>query len=409
MPGGMGRGPREPVDNEGLYNVLGVSKDAEESEIKRAFKKAALKHHPDKGGDIEKFKELSSAAEVLTDPEKRKVYDQYGLEGLKDGGGGGGESANDVFDMFFGGGRGRRQGGRQKGEDIVHTIKASLEDLYNGKTVRLAISRNKPCVDCEGRGGKVDAEKTCGDCNGRGVRIQLRQIGPGMVQQMQSGCGACKGSGKIMNESDKCKACKGNKVYKDRKVLEVNIEKGMKSGSKIRFSGEADEIPGTIPGDVIIVVQEKEHPRFKRKGADLVQTMEISLSEALCGFVRTIDHLDERVLKIESPAGEVMKHDAVKLIQGEGMPFHGNPFTKGRLFVHFNVNFPSTMPQQAVTALKSVLPQVTAPMLTGEEEDCNMTDVDLSQFGQGEGAGKSAYDEDDEDMRGGQRVQCNQG
>lgn len=413
MPGGMpGRGgPREPVDNEGLYKLLGVSKDAQENEIKKAFKKAALKHHPDKGGDIEKFKEISAAAEVLTDPEKRKIYDQYGLEGLKEGGGGGGDSS-DIFDMFFGGGRGgRRQSGPQKGEDIVHSIKASLEDLYNGKTVRLAISRNKPCQECEGRGGKVGAERTCGDCNGRGVRIQLRQIGPGMVQQMQSGCGACKGSGKIMNESDKCKSCKGNKVYKDRKVLEVHIEKGMKNGSKIRFSGEADEIPGTLPGDVIIVVQEKEHARFKRKGADLVLTMEISLSEALCGFVRTIEQLDERVLKIETPAGDVMKHDAVKLIQGEGMPFHGNPFTKGRLFVHFTVKFPSTMPAQAIAALKSALPQVTAPMLTGEEEECNMTEVDLSQFGQGaEGAGRSAYDEDDDDddMRGGQRVQCGQ-
>jgi DnaJ family protein A protein 2 len=110
----------------------------------------------------------------------KKIYDQYGLDGLE-GGGGDGSLAEDIFSMFFGGGRGKGRSGPTKGEDIVHTIKASLEDMYNGKTVRLAISRNKPCLDCEGRGGKP-----CSDCGGRGVRVSLRQIGPGMVQQMQS-------------------------------------------------------------------------------------------------------------------------------------------------------------------------------------------------------------------------------
>jgi len=233
--GGMGRGgPSEPIDNEGLYNILGVSKDADENEIKKAYKKLALKHHPDKGGDVEKFKEISAAAEILSDPEKRQTYDKYGLAGLE--GQGGGEGADDIFSMFFGGG-GRRRGptGPQKGEDIVHPIKANLEDLYNGKTSRLAINRNKLCEECEGRGGKVGCERECSDCHGRGVRVQLRQIGPGMVQQIQSACQACKGTGKIIDEKDKCKSCKGKKTYKDRKVLEVVLEKGMKNGQKNSF------------------------------------------------------------------------------------------------------------------------------------------------------------------------------
>jgi DnaJ family protein A protein 2 len=295
------------------------------------------------------------------------------------------------------------------GEDIVHTIKASLEDMYNGKTVRLAISRNKPCIDCNGRGGKQGAERTCTDCNGRGVRIQLRQIGPGMVQQMQSSCSACKGAGKLMDEKDKCKSCKGNKVYKDRKVLEVNIEKGMQHGQKIRFGGEADEVPGTLAGDVIIVVQEKEHDTFKRKGADLVAEVELSLSEALCGFVRTITHLDGRVLKLEVAAGTVTMHDTYKLVKGEGMPQHGNIFNKGGLFVHFKVKFPKSLPVATVAKLKALLPQVAAPMLTGEEEECALGDVDLTQFGRTNDAGRSAVDEDDEEGSGGaQRVQCGQ-
>jgi DnaJ homolog subfamily A member 2 len=355
------------------------------------------------------FKEISSAAETLCDPEKRKLYDQYGKEGLEGGGGGEGQSPEDIFSMFFGGGGGRRRAGPQKGEDIVHSIKASLEDLYNGKTVRLAIARNKPCVDCEGRGGKQGAEKSCQDCNGRGVRVALRQIGPGMMQQTQSACPTCRGACKMLDERDKCKSCKGNKVYKDRKVLEVGIDKGMKHGQKIKFAGEADEVPGTLPGDVIIVIQEKEHEKFKRKGADLVHTMELTLSEALCGFVKTITHLDGRVLKIESKAGSVLKQDAVKLIQGEGMPFHGNPFNKGRLFVHFTVIFPETLPLSTVQAIKGVLPRTTDVMLSGEEEECSMTDVNLNQFGNATDGSRGMNETDeDEDQGGAQRVQCGQ-
>lgn len=429
--GGGRRGGGGTVDNEGLYNALGVSKDADENELKKAYKKLALKHHPDRGGDGEKvvnflnfqlselirktltsyiqFKEISTAYEILSDPEKKRVYDQHGMDGLE-GQGGNGESAEDIFSMFFGGSRSGRPRGPQKGEDIVHAIKVSLEDLYNGKTVRLAISRNKPCQECEGRGGKIGAERSCSECNGRGIRIQLRQIGPGMVQQMQCACPACKGTGKLMEERDKCKGCKGNKVCKDRKVLDVVIDKGMKDGAKIKFSGEADEIPGTLAGDVIIVVQEKEHDKFKRKGADLVHDIELQLSEALCGFSRTISHLDGRVLKIDSQPGSVVKEDAVKVIEGEGMPFQGNIFTKGRLFIHFKILFPKSLPLATVTAISVVLPRPIASVLSGEEEECSMCDVDLSQFGQsGDSNRRDAYGEDDDDGRGGaQRVQCGQ-
>lgn len=407
MPGG-GRSGRSDVDTTKLYEVLGVSKDADESEIRKAYRKLALKNHPDKGGDPDKFKEISAAAEILQDAEKRAIYDKHGIEGLEGGAGGGGD-ADDMLNMFFGGGR-RGPRGPPRGEDIVHTIKASLEDLYNGKTVRLAISRNKPCGDCEGRGGKPGAEKVCSDCSGRGVKIQLRQIGPGMVQQMQSSCSACKGQGKRMDEKDKCKTCKGSKVCKDRKVLEVNIEKGMNHGQKIKFSGEADEVPGTTAGDVVIVLQQKEHERFKRKGADLVIEYELSLTEALCGFTKTINHLDNRVLKIEVPAGEVIKSDSVKQILDEGMPQHGNPFNKGGLFVAFKVKFPKTLPMNVVDQLRKILPAANAPMLSGDEEEVVMNEVDMSQFGRGASGGRSAHaeDESDDERGGAQRVQCGQ-
>eukprot|EP01006_Ploeotia_vitrea_P020387 TRINITY_DN52659_c0_g1_i1.p1 TRINITY_DN52659_c0_g1~~TRINITY_DN52659_c0_g1_i1.p1 ORF type:complete len:422 (+),score=34.17 TRINITY_DN52659_c0_g1_i1:171-1436(+) len=407
--GGGGRGRREqkPTDNESFYKVLGVEKTATTAEIKKAYRKLALQNHPDRGGDAEKFKLIGEAAEVLCDEEKRSLYDKYGKEGLE-GGGGGGESADDIFSMFFGGGRGRGRSGPTRGEDITHPLKASLEDLYNGKTVKLAINRNKLCEECDGRGGKEGCEKSCYDCQGRGMKVQLRQIGPGMVQQIQSGCSTCSGTGKILNEKDKCKSCNGKKTYKDRKILEVAIEKGMKNGQKIKFADEADELPGTIPGDVVFVIQEKEHDVFKRKQADLLCQIDISLTECLCGFTKTITHLDGRVLVVKVDPGTITKPDQVKVIQGEGMPLHGSPFTKGKLFVLFKVKFPETISQSTVNALKATLPTVTPPTLTGEEEECNMTNVDVSQFGQTSTGhnSMSATDSDDEGGRGGQKVQC---
>jgi DnaJ-class molecular chaperone len=228
-----------------------------------------------------------------------------------------------------------------------------------------------------------------------------------MVQQMQMSCSACKGSGKLMDEKDKCKTCKGNKVYKDRKVLEVAIEKGMIDGQKIRFSGEADEIPGTVPGDVVIVVQEKQHDTFTRKGADLLVNLELELSESLCGFTKTITHLDGRVIKIDVPGGVVTRHDSYKLVKSEGMPLHGNPFTKGGLFVHFTVKFPKSLPSNVVSKLQSLLPSGPSISLNNDEEECVLSEVDGGSFGK-TSATNSNGDDDADEGHGAQNVQCGQ-
>lgn len=258
-----GTGPsssrRKDVDNKKYYELLGVSQDASKDEIKKAYRKLAIKLHPDKGGDEEKFKEVTRAFEVLSDDEKRRVYDQYGEEGLSQEGMSGGMNAEDIFEAFFGGGlfggsRSRSRGPR-KGEDVVHSLKVTLNDLYNGKTSKLALNRHRICPSCDGKGTTQPNSITkCKTCNGQGVRVQIRQIGPGMVQQMQSVCPDCSGSGESIREKDKCSKCKGQKVVKERKVLEVYIEPGTEHGQKLVFSGEADEEPGTVPGDVIVVV-----------------------------------------------------------------------------------------------------------------------------------------------------------
>jgi len=353
----------------------------------------AVKHHPDKGGDEQKFKEISAAYEVLSDAEKRVKYDKYGLEGIGDDGAGG-RSADDIFSMFFGGASGRGgRGGPRKGENVNHPIKVSLEDLYNGKTVKLAINRQV----------QVGEAQMCTACDGQGVVLELRQIALGMVQQVQKKCTVCNGEGYI------------GETKKERKVLEVHIEKGMKNGQKVVFRGMADEKPNMEPGDINFIVQEKEHSLFKRKGADLLITKTLSLNEALCGFEWTITHLDKREIVIQSRPGEVIQPESaggqpfVKIVSGEGMPSKGNPFVKGNLYVLFTVDFPKDgeLSEDTINILKKTLPNPKMDVNYDEDEVeiCHLDGGDVKNFGKG---GAAMQDDESDDEDGQQNVECRQ-
>ncbi|KAK6936288.1 Chaperone DnaJ, C-terminal [Dillenia turbinata] len=419
----FGRAPKRS-NNTKYYEILGVPRTASPDELKKAYKKAAIKNHPDKGGDPEKFKELSQAYEVLSDPEKREVYDQYGEDALKEGMGGGADVHDpfDIFESFFGGGgifgggrssRGRRQ---RRGEDVVHTLKVSLEDLYNGTSKKLSLSRNILCVKCKGKGSKSGASGICYGCQGSGMKTTTRHIGLGMVQQMQHVCPECRGSGEMISERDKCPQCKGNKVMQEKKVLEVHVEKGMQHGQKIEFKGQADEAPDTITGDIVFVLQAKEHPKFKRKNDDLYIDHTLSLTEALCGFQFALTHLDGRQLLIKSNPGEIVKPGQYKAINDEGMPQHQRPFIKGRLYIHFDVVFPDsgTVHLDQCRALEAILPPKPSIHLSAMEldecEETTMHDVNIEeemrrkQYQQRQ---QAAYDEDDEEPSM-PRVQCAQ-
>jgi DnaJ family protein A protein 2 len=211
-----------------------------------------LKEHPDKGGDVEKFKDISTAYEVLSDPEKRDLYDKYGEEGVNQGGGGGG-GMSDLFEMFGGMGGGRQQkAGPKKGKPVLHQVKATLEDLYNGKTSKLAVNRDRICSVCNGLGGKAGAVTTCTGCKGKGMRTVMQMLGPGMYTQRTAPCDECNGKGEIVDPKNKCKECDGKKVLKEKKILEVQVDKGAPNGEKYVMHGEADEFPGMEPGDVVI-------------------------------------------------------------------------------------------------------------------------------------------------------------
>ncbi|KAJ8460090.1 hypothetical protein OPV22_033016 [Ensete ventricosum] len=415
----FGRAPKKS-DNTRYYETLGVPKSASQDDLKKAYRKAAIKNHPDKGGDPEKFKELAQAYEVLSDPEKREIYDQYGEDALKEGmGGGGGHDPFDIFSSFFGGGpfgggggssRGRRQ---RRGEDVIHPLKVSLEDLYNGTSKKLSLSRNVICQKCKGKGSKSGASMKCSGCQGSGMRVTIRQIGPGMIQQMQQPCNECRGTGETINEKDRCPQCKGEKVVPEKKVLEVVVEKGMQNGQKIAFPGEADEAPDTVTGDIVFVLQQKDHSKFKRKGDDLFFEHTLSLSEALCGFQYVLTHLDNRQLLIKSNPGEVVKPDQFKAINDEGMPMYQRPFMRGKLYIHFTVDFPESLTLDQCKALETVLPPRLATQMTDMEldecEETTLHDVNIEEeMRRKQAQAQEAYEEDDDVPGGAQRVQCAQ-
>ncbi|KIW14793.1 chaperone DnaJ [Exophiala spinifera] len=400
------------------YEILGVDPSASEAQLKSAYKKGALKHHPDKNAHnpdaAEKFKDLSKAYEVLSDPQKRQLYDQYGEEGLEQGGMGGGMAAEDLFAQFFGGGTafggmfggGMRDTGPKKARTIHHVHKVSLEDIYRGKVSKLALQKSVICPACEGRGGKEGAVRTCTGCNGAGMKTMMRQMGP-MIQRFQTVCPDCQGEGETIRDRDRCKRCMGKKTVVERKVLHVHVDRGVKSGHKIEFRGEGDQMPGVLAGDVIFEIEQKPHPRFQRKDDDLFYHAEIDLLTALAGGQIYIEHLDDRWLTVNIFPGDPITPGAIKVIKGQGMPsFRHHDF--GNLYIQFDVKFPDKSEIQNVEMLEQILPprmQQKLPPADGMVEDFDLEEVDPRHQARAQGA---AGDDEDEDgiPAGAERMQC---
>ncbi|KAF2674175.1 hypothetical protein BT63DRAFT_365741 [Microthyrium microscopicum] len=415
-----------------MYDVLGVPPTADEGQLKSAYRKGALKFHPDKHREPakkeeaeHKFKELSHAYDILSDPQKRQIYDQYGEEGLEQGGGGGGMAAEDLFAQFFGGGGGggpfgsmfggggpSRPQGPMKAKTIIHVHKVSLEDIYKGKVSKLALQKSVICPKCSGLGGKDGAVKKCNGCDGRGVKTMMRQMGP-MIQRFQTVCPDCNGDGEIIKDKDRCKQCNGKKTIVERKVLHVHVDRGVRSGTKIEFRGEGDQIPGAEPGDVVFEIEQKPHTRFERRDDDLYYQADIDLLTALGGGKLNIEHLDDRWITIEIIPGEVIAPNSIKVVRGQGMPsYRHHDF--GNLYIQFNVKFPEHLGSEEnpftpekVAMLESILPPrveptaIPADAMTDDSLVLEELDPTREQARM-----RSALDDDDEEMGGGERVQC---
>ncbi|KAJ2552676.1 DnaJ- protein scj1 [Coemansia sp. RSA 1878] len=347
------------------YKILGVSRDASQQEIKRQYKTLSRKHHPDKNpGDKEaheRFIELAQAYEVLSDDEKREIYNRYGEEGLKNQGGSGGAGFHDPFDIFaqfFGGNvRFDRRGGaraKPRGPDVRIHMPVTLHELYTGTEIDVDISKQAICSHCDGSGAaSPDDVETCSKCSGSGVRIVKQMLGPGIVQQMQTTCDKCSGKGKMIAKP--CPHCKGARVMREPDTLAVRVEPGMSDGEELVFDEEADQHPDHEPGSVIFRLQQQPHETFERRGDDLHAEVTISLLDALVGFTRSMTHVDGKST-IELRRKGITPPGFVQRLSGKGMPRHRSGNSKhGDLLVTYWINFPVAISTDAKVQIADIL------------------------------------------------------
>ncbi len=338
------------------YEVLGVAKTATKDEIKKAYRKLAIQYHPDKNpGDKtaeEKFKEATEAYEVLSDENKKKLYDQYGFAGLEGMGGGGGQGGfygsnafhdfsdifgdfGDVFEGFFGGGS---RGGSRKsnqGQSLRYDLEISFKDAVYGVQTEVAFQHDEVCESCGGTGGEKGAsKKTCPTCNGAG---QVRRSA-GFFSVAQP-CPTCQGSGTVIDNP--CKACRGTGVQSKRRKVKVTIPAGVDDGKRITIPRQGDAGRNGGPaGDLVIVLHVGAHKYFERSGSDLYCAAPISITQATLGAEIFITSLDDRKLKVKIPAGT--QHGKLLRIPGEGVPATATS-RKGDLFVKVMVQIPTRL------------------------------------------------------------------
>ena len=403
--GGMGGPPQKKGDSSILYKQLGVEQKATPTEIKKAYRNLARKHHPDRGGDAEEFKKIQSAYDVLSDAGKRKAYDATG-------------DPNADPNMI----QGRR---KRKGKSTQFELDVPLQQFYQGATRRIRVTKTVICKGCDGKGGNNVA--TCPPCRGRGVRIVDRQLGPGMIQRMQMECDRCGGKGEVIPEGSKCTGCRATGLKKETKVLTVEITRGMKHNEKIVFNEEGDQHPDVVSGDVIVLLKQADHPVFTRTpdGCHLYVKQNITLLEALTGFQFTIQHLDGRTLIISSEEGKCYKDKDVKAIKEEGFPLSGGS-AHGHLYITLNVTMPDQLDEKTKEGLKALLgpvrvrPSVTEALAKKdsmdtraddeiEVQECVLENVDIeaekAAYKRLLRSTQSQYDSDDED-EGPQQVGC---
>jgi DnaJ family protein A protein 2 len=402
------------VDNKEFYEILEISKDANQDEIKKAYRTKVIKAHPDKGGDPEEFKRLQAAYEVISHPEKREIYDKYGIDGLRQDGGGGMDPFEGLFGGLFGGhgGGGKTQKEHRKVKPTVKDITVTLEEIYVGRMHSISFDRQRNCEECDGKGGK-DVKK-CSTCKGAGAVEKVIQIAPGFMTATRAACHKCKGEGMIIEKENICKVCKGDKVKKETKTMDIPVEQGAPDGATVNFSGEGNEIPDAMAGDLIVRLIIEPHKTFLRKGADLYYKKKISLYEALTGCAFYIEHLDGKKFLVATTPGEITTPGAIKQLHNKGMPFYKDAMSHGNLYVNFDVEFPKPNELKNIEGLKKVLP-IPKDLITNiDKTKCEiLEDFDsdgLNSHAEGGKGRKGEDDEDDEDNPGGrgQRVQCAQ-
>ena len=338
------------------YETLGVSKGATDDECKKAYRKLAKKYHPDANPNNaeaeQKFKDISEAYSVLTDPQKRAAYDQYGhaaFEGGGFGGFGGMEfDMGDIFESIFGGGGQRRRGPRH-GRDVQVSLQIEFEEAVFGVKKDIQVPISEVCSDCNGVGAKKGtAPETCRHCNGQGQVGTNRQTPFGTMRVMQD-CGVCGGAGKVIKEP--CPSCRGNGRVRKNKSLQVNVPKGIDNGQSVRLSGQghaSDE--GGSPGDLLVTVRVKPHKLFVRRDMNLYIDIPITFVQASLGaevVIPTLYGEEKYTVKPGSQTGTKIS------LRGKGVPNVRNNDIVGDLIATFNVTIPTQLTEKQKELLRA--------------------------------------------------------
>lgn len=350
------------------YEVLGVSKSASKEEIKKAYRKMALKYHPDKNpGDSkaeESFKEAAEAYEVLSNEDKRARYDRFGHSGVGGAGGfsgGGGMSMDDIFSHFgdifgdafggFGGFGGGQRGGRRvnRGSNLRVKVRLNLQEIAKGVEKKIKVNKYVSCNVCEGTGAEnANAYSTCTTCNGRG---QVTRVSNTFLGQMQTttACPECGGEGQIITR--KCISCHGDGIVKDQEVISINIPAGVGEGMQLNVSGRGNAARrGGINGDLLIVITEEKHPELVRDGNDLFYNLFINFPEAALGTTVEVPTVESKVkIKIDpgTQPGKILR------LRGKGLP-EVNGYGTGDLLVNINVWVPKKVSKDEEKVLEKL-------------------------------------------------------
>ena len=355
------------ADKRDYYEVLGVSRDADDATIKKAYRKLAKKYHPDiNPGDKEaeaKFKEASEAYAVLSDAQKRKQYDQFGHAAFENGGGGGaggfdfgdmGDIFGDIFgggDIFgdlFGGGRRRNSNGPMRGADVRTTVRITFAESVTGTSKKIDVNLKETCTKCNGSGAKPGTQpETCGKCGGKGKIAYTQQSILGMVRNVQP-CPDCHGTGKIIRE--KCSGCGGTGYVSNRKKISVSIPAGIDNGQSIRIRDKGE--PGTNGGprgDLLVEVMVARHPIFQRQDMNIYSTAPITYAQAALGGEVKLNTVDGEVLYEVKPGTQT---DTRIRLKGKGVPSLRNKNVRGDHYVTLVVQVPTNLNEDAKEALR---------------------------------------------------------
>ncbi len=345
------------------YEVMGVSRQASADEIKKAYRKLALQHHPDRNpGDKsaeEKFKELQEANSILSDPQKRAAYDQFGHAAFQPGGGMGGGAPGgmgfetdgpfgdlfgDLFGSFFGGGR-RQRSRRTRGSDLRYRLDLDFEEAAFGKKVQIEVPRMEPCGTCKGSGAKAGTHpENCSTCRGAG-QVRYQQ---GFLSVART-CPACGGAGQVIRE--KCSTCHGSGTTEVRSRLEVEVPAGIEDGMELRLTGKGDPGPGGGPsGDLYVAIQVRDHPYFDREGEHVLSAVRITYAEAALGAEVEVETLDGRAF-LKIPAGT--QPGQMFRLRGKGIPRLGG-HGRGDHLVRADLFVPEKIPSRQKEILQEL-------------------------------------------------------